>query len=283
MTINHPALGHENPILAHFENFIAIFTIFSCFIHPISSCPAPARLSHRAERKIVCADGQKTHKNCKKPHTFRQKSALYQSKLVPDTCYPAFLSSSEKAMQISRLIMRKSLTNISLTPHKGHSTTVENIRQITPIVQNKPKVKSPRIHLTAVITSTYTPMDNWLNAKNKPNQTQFKPNARNSYKPVYCRILYTKTAPPRAKKQTQNKPNRQTAPKHLPKCRLRRNDRCQANKNKPKQTHFTPSHPTTHHRDEILRPPRAIYTPDADYPCLFVFPLYNFPENNKSC
>jgi hypothetical protein len=53
-----------------------------------------------------------------------------------------------------------------------HSTPVENIRQITPIVQNKPKVKSPPIDLNACVTSTYAQMDNWSNAKNKPNQTQ---------------------------------------------------------------------------------------------------------------
>jgi hypothetical protein len=79
-------------------------------------------------------------------------------------------------MQIRRLIMRNSLINISLSPHKAHSTTVENIRQITPIAQNKPKVKSPQNGLSPCLTSTYAQMDNWLNAKNKPNQTQSKPN-----------------------------------------------------------------------------------------------------------
>jgi membrane-bound lytic murein transglycosylase len=51
-------------------------------------------------------------------------------------------------------------------------------------VQNKPKVKSPQIDLNAFITNTYAQMDNWLNAKNKPNQTQFKPNAENQRKPL---------------------------------------------------------------------------------------------------
>jgi hypothetical protein len=118
-------------------------------------------------------------------------------------------------MQMSRLIALKSLIKRSLTPHKAHSTTVENIRQITPIVQNKPKVKSPRIDLTAFITSTYAQMDNWLNAKNKPNQTQFKPNAQNGPKPLYYCTLYNKTAIQRPKKQTQNKPNNKNEHKHL--------------------------------------------------------------------
>jgi hypothetical protein len=72
-----------------------------------------------------------------------------------------------------------------LRAYKAHSTTVENIRQITPIAQNKPKVKSPRIHLTAFATNTSAQMDNWLNAKNKPNQTQVKPNAKKAHKSLY--------------------------------------------------------------------------------------------------
>jgi hypothetical protein len=74
-------------------------------------------------------------------------------------------------------------------------------------VQNKPKVKSPQIYLTAVITSTYAQMDNWLNAKNKPNQTQFNPKTNPTPKMLinpYIRALYTQKPPSRGPK---NKPN----------------------------------------------------------------------------
>jgi hypothetical protein len=79
-------------------------------------------------------------------------------------------------------------------------------------------------------------MDNWLNAKNKPNQTQFKANSNPTPKTLinpYFMAPYTRKSLPGGQK---NKPNGQTAPKHLPKCRLRRNDRCRANKNKPNQS-----------------------------------------------
>jgi hypothetical protein len=88
--------------------------------------------------------------------------------------------------------------------YEASSATAENIRQITPIVQNKPKVKSPRIELNAFTTSTYAQMDNWLNAKNKPNsnpiQSQFKTNAQNGHKSLFYCTLYKKTAPRLAKK-----------------------------------------------------------------------------------
>jgi hypothetical protein len=50
-------------------------------------------------------------------------------------------------------------------------------------------------------------MDNWLNAKNKPNQTQFKANSDPTPKMLinpYIRALYTQKPPPGGPK---NKPN----------------------------------------------------------------------------
>jgi hypothetical protein len=100
---------------------------------------------------------------------------------------------------------RKCFCSNYLCAHKARlrtcepsSAPVENIRQITPIVQNKPKVKSPRIYLNACKTSTYAQMDNWLNAKNKPNQTQFKANSNPMPKMLinpYIRALYTQKPP----------------------------------------------------------------------------------------
>jgi hypothetical protein len=52
-------------------------------------------------------------------------------------------------------------------------------------------------------------MDNWLNAKNKPNQSQFKPNAPNGPKYLYYCTLYKKTSIRRPK----NKPNSNPTPK----------------------------------------------------------------------
>jgi hypothetical protein len=61
---------------------------------------------------------------------------------------------------------------------KAHAFNRKTAETALVFVQNKPKVKSHRIDLTPVRTSTYVQMDNWLNAKNKPNQTQFKANSK---------------------------------------------------------------------------------------------------------
>jgi hypothetical protein len=87
-----------------------------------------------------------------------------------------------------------------------HSTPVENIRQITPIVQNKPKVKSPQIHSSDVITSTYDQMDNWLNQTNKPNQTQFKPNCKNGRKSLSQKSICNNSRPRAAKNKPKTNP-----------------------------------------------------------------------------
>jgi hypothetical protein len=50
-------------------------------------------------------------------------------------------------------------------------------------------------------------MDNWLNAKNKPNQTQFKPNSNPTPKMLinpYIRALYTQKPPSGGPKNKSN-------------------------------------------------------------------------------
>jgi hypothetical protein len=56
-------------------------------------------------------------------------------------------------------------------------------------------------------------MDNWLNAKNKPNQTQFKPKTN----PMPKTVVNARTTPPSAEKPPsgghKNKPNSNPTPK----------------------------------------------------------------------
>jgi hypothetical protein len=42
-------------------------------------------------------------------------------------------------------------------------------------LQNKPKVKWLKINLSSFLTSKYEKMDNWLNEKTNPIQSQFWP------------------------------------------------------------------------------------------------------------
>jgi hypothetical protein len=80
-------------------------------------------------------------------------------------------------------------------------------------VQNKPKVKSPQICLSDVITSTYAQIDNWLNAKNKPKQTQFKANSNPTPRMLIntaITALYTQKPPSGGHK---NKPKTNPTPK----------------------------------------------------------------------
>jgi hypothetical protein len=79
-------------------------------------------------------------------------------------------------------------------------------------------------------------MDNWLNAKNKPNQTQFKPNAQDSPKPLYFCTLYKKTPIRRPKKQTQFKPNPKNQHKPIQNKDIHRKTAVERKKSKPKQT-----------------------------------------------
>jgi hypothetical protein len=54
-------------------------------------------------------------------------------------------------------------------------------------------------------------MDNWLNAKNKPNQTQFKPNPANDPKYLYYGTLHKKTALRRIKNKPKTNPTPKTS------------------------------------------------------------------------
>ena len=56
-----------------------------------------------------------------------------------------------------------------LRAYKAHSTYVENVRQISPFLQNKPKVKYAKINLNSFMTIKYEKVDNWSNQTNKPN------------------------------------------------------------------------------------------------------------------
>ena len=56
-----------------------------------------------------------------------------------------------------------------LCASKAHSTSVENVRQISPFLQNKPKVKYAKINLNSFMTIKYEKVDNWSNQTNKPN------------------------------------------------------------------------------------------------------------------
>jgi hypothetical protein len=79
-------------------------------------------------------------------------------------------------------------------------------------------------------------MDNWLNAKNKPNQTQFKANSNPTPKTVinpYITVSYTRKPPSGGRK---NKPNTQNDHKHLSYKGIHQKTRRWPKSNKPKQS-----------------------------------------------
>jgi hypothetical protein len=57
------------------------------------------------------------------------------------------------------------------------STPVENVLQISPFMQNKPNSPNVQLNLTLFITMIYTIFTSLTKVKNKPNQTQNKPNS----------------------------------------------------------------------------------------------------------
>jgi len=75
---------------------------------------------------------------------------------------------------MSYLTTNKHRESITYVPIRHLSTIVENIRQISLFLQNKPNFKYAQINLNSFITSKYVKLDNWLNWKTKPIQTQFK-------------------------------------------------------------------------------------------------------------
>ncbi|MHC4583460.1 MAG: hypothetical protein ACYS3N_02975, partial [Planctomycetota bacterium] len=50
-----------------------------------------------------------------------------------------------------------------------HSTNVENVRQITLFMQNKPKVKSAKINVSSLVTSKYELLGQLVIQTNKAN------------------------------------------------------------------------------------------------------------------
>jgi peroxiredoxin len=95
---------------------------------------------------------------------------------------------------------------------KLHTFNRKSAETAPVFVQNKPKVKSPQIDLNALLTNIYAQMDNWLNAKNKPNQTQFKANSKPTLETVinpYIAAAYTRKPTSGGRK---NKPNTNPTP-----------------------------------------------------------------------
>jgi hypothetical protein len=85
-------------------------------------------------------------------------------------------------------------------------------------------------------------MDNWLNAKNKPNQTQFKANCRNRRNSLPEQGVRKNNRPGAGKNQTQFKPIAQRPRKmNVNQCNIKNYDifsRSQPKKAKPIQTRF---------------------------------------------
>jgi hypothetical protein len=115
-------------------------------------------------------------------------------------------------MQMSRLIALKSLIKRSLTPHTAHSTTVENIRQITPIMQNKPNLSDGKVSLTPYAISTCKISSACGSKKTNPIQTQSNPIRKRQKTDIslYRTSTYHKTA---AFSRPKNKPNSNPAQK----------------------------------------------------------------------
>jgi hypothetical protein len=99
-------------------------------------------------------------------------------------------------------------------------------------------------------------MDNWLNAKNKPNQTQFKPNAERAHKLLHYRTLHNQTVTPRAKNKPDSNPTPETnTSPYKAKTYTEKKPRG-TDKNKPKQTRFQ-----TPRRSSIARPASSSFSP----------------------
>ena len=60
------------------------------------------------------------------------------------------------------------------------STNVERALQINPFMQNKPKLRKPKMTLTSCAQRTYNNSRSLEFPKNKPKQTQNKPNFQNA-------------------------------------------------------------------------------------------------------
>jgi len=59
---------------------------------------------------------------------------------------------------------------------KRRSTTVENVRQITPFYAKQTQFQKWQKNINTFVTMRYGNLDALMGAKTKPKQTQFKPN-----------------------------------------------------------------------------------------------------------
>ena len=57
--------------------------------------------------------------------------------------------------------LRAYKTPVTYVPIGHHSTPVENIRQISFFMQNKPNVKYTQMNVSSFMTIKYMKMDNW--------------------------------------------------------------------------------------------------------------------------
>ena len=89
-------------------------------------------------------------------------------------------------------------TGTTLPLHKpcsSISTNVESSLQINKNMQNKPKLRKTQMNVNNVLTSNYKNRTLRCSGKNKPTQTQFKPNSKGQFpKKKPCRLkLFERT------------------------------------------------------------------------------------------
>jgi hypothetical protein len=105
--------------------------------------------------------------------------------------------------QTGCLNAHKSLIYNNFRAYKAHSTTVENIRQSTPIMQNKPNFPKDKICTKAVLTRTYKTLPALPGEKTNPIQTRTKPTQEMTVN-TYLTALYMRKPPSGGRK---NRPN----------------------------------------------------------------------------
>jgi hypothetical protein len=103
-------------------------------------------------------------------------------------------------------------------------STKNYVRIYQQIMQNKPNVKDVKIYVSPFTKIVYVKIDTWLNRKNKPNQTQFKPktNPISKMPKISVNIYYKREynneiaywRMQNKPKQSQYKPNFKPYPEH---------------------------------------------------------------------
>ena len=99
--------------------------------------------------------------------------------------------------------------------HKAHSTIVENVRQISSFLQNKPNSPIVRMNVTNLTTMNYTIFTSLTKVKNKPNSNPIKANSNPfCQKPkmnaniYYTKVYNNKTSVRREKNKANSNPNK---------------------------------------------------------------------------